>query len=71
MVSESKDESQPWPVFFVGLFMLVLALLGILTPFGNTTTVGGFPVRALSVLMLVGVAYLWLKVARALIRRHK
>ncbi|MDM7890000.1 hypothetical protein QUG98_16225 [Curtobacterium sp. RHCJP20] len=58
-------------MFFVGLFVLVLALLVLLTPFGKTATAGRFPVRALNVLMLVGVAHLWFKAARALIRRRQ
>lgn len=66
-----EDDPHPWPVFFVGLIILALALLGLLTPFGDKTTTGGFPVRAMSVVMLLFVAYLWFKVARVLVRRRK
>jgi hypothetical protein len=68
---EPDDTPRPWPVFFVGLFIFILCLLGIFTPFGSTSTVGGFPVRGLSLLLLIGVAYLWFLAARAVMRRRK
>jgi hypothetical protein len=68
---EPPDASHPWPVFFLGLFCLGLALLGLLTREGDGTSTGGFPVQLLDVGLLVFVAYLWWKVARVLLRRRK
>lgn len=61
----------PWTAFGVSVFCLGLALLGLLTPFGNATSVGGFPIRLLSVLMLVFVAYMWALVIKSLALRRK
>jgi hypothetical protein len=59
------------PVLGVSLFALGLALLGLLTRFRYASSVGGFPIWALSIFVLVFVAYLWALIVKALILRRR
>lgn len=71
IVPTVQDGKSPWPIFALGVFTLALALLSLFTNIRSQSSVGGFPMWVLGILLILFTGYLWAIVFKTLSRRRE